>query len=119
MAKRVAGTCYIKVDGDQLEVKGGVECTVGDVTREAVVSTRGVVGFKETQRVPSTKLTAIFTEDFPMEKITEGEDMTITAEFANGKVHTLSGAFLVGESTAKGEEGETDLEFNGTKGIWQ
>ena len=46
MGKRVAGTCFCKVDGDQLEVKGSMECTVGDVTREAVSSTRGVVGIK-------------------------------------------------------------------------
>ena len=25
MAKRVAGICYIKVDGEQLEVSGGVD----------------------------------------------------------------------------------------------
>lgn len=119
MARRVAGVCYIKVDGDQLEVKGGLECTVGDVTRESVMSTRGVAGYKETKRAPSTKLTAIFTPDFPLEKLTEGTDMTITSEFANGKVHVLSGAFLVGETTAKGEDGEVELEFEGTKGIWQ
>ncbi|MEM5371358.1 phage tail tube protein [Paraburkholderia azotifigens] len=119
MAKRVAGTCFIKVDGDQLEVKGSVECTIGDVTNEAVTSTRGVVGRKETVRVPSTKLTAIFMPDFPIAKLTSGEDMTITTEFANGMVHTLSGAFLVGETTGKGDDGEVDLEFNGTKGIWQ
>jgi len=119
MGKRVAGTCFIKVDGDQLEVKGSVESTIGDVTREAVTSTRGVVGTKETVRVPSTKGTFIFTADFPIDKVTSGDDMTITTEYANGKVHTLSGAFVVGEPTAKGEDGEVDLEFNGTKGIWQ
>ena len=119
MGKRVAGPCFCKVDGDQLEVKGRMECTVGDVTREAVLSTRGVVGIKETVRTPSVKLTAIFMPDFPIDKLTTGTDMTITAELANGKVYTLSGAFMVGEPTAKGEDGEIDLEFNGTKGIWQ
>ena len=86
MGKRVAGTCFVKVDGDQLEVKGSLECTVGDTTREAVTSTRGVVGIKETVRVPSTKLTAIFMPDFPIDKLTTGTDMTITSELANGKV---------------------------------
>ncbi|BBP99086.1 hypothetical protein BSFA1_42150 [Burkholderia sp. SFA1] len=119
MGKRVAGTCFIKVDGDQLEVKGSVECTIGDVIRTSVTSTKGRVGYKEEVRVPSTKGTFIFMPDFPIEKLTTGDDLTITTEFANGMVHTLSGASLVGEPTAKAEDGEIDLEFEGDKGIWQ
>ena len=45
--------------------------------------------------------------------------MTITAELANGKVYTLSGAWLEGETSAKGDDGTVDLEFAGLKGIWQ
>ncbi|CAL8476403.1 MULTISPECIES: phage tail tube protein [Caballeronia] len=119
MGKRVAGMCFVKVDGEQLEVKGSLEATIGEVVRETVSSTKGAVGFKETNRVPSVKVTAIFMPDFPIDTLINGTDMTITSEFANGKVHTLSGAYLVGEPTAKGEDGEVDLEFEGTKGIWQ
>jgi hypothetical protein len=119
MAKRIAGACFVKTDGDQLEIKGGVEISAADVTRETVMSTKGVAGFKEMPRAPSLKVTALFTEDFPLETLREGSDMTITAELANGKVFTLSGAYLVGEPTIKGEDGEIDLEFEGSKGIWQ
>jgi hypothetical protein len=119
MGKRIAGTCYIKVDGDQLEVKGGVEIAGMPVTREAVMSTAGVAGFKETVRVPSVKLTAIVGANFPLKKLQEGTDMTVTSELANGMAHTLSSAFLVGDPSIKAEDGEIDLEFNGVKGIWQ
>jgi hypothetical protein len=31
----------------------------------------------------------------------------------------LSGAYLVGEPAVNGEEGTIELQFEGTKGIWQ
>lgn len=119
MAKRVAGICYIKVDGEQLEVSGGVECPLAETSRETVMGLSGPAGFKETAIAPYVKLSAIFVPGFPIEKLREGTEMTVTAELANGKVYTLSGAYLVGETAIKGDEGATDLEFNGAKGQWQ
>lgn len=119
MANRTAGICFVKVDGTQLEIKGGLECPVADKKREVVMSSSGPVGYKETPVAPMVKASAIFTNDFPMEKIRNGTAMTITAEFANGKVYTLSDAFLATEASAKGEEGEVELEFHGIRGAWQ
>lgn len=119
MAKRVAGICYIKVDGEQLEVEGGVECPLTDLKREAVMGLAGVAGMKETALEPYTKVTAIFTPEFPIEKIKNATDMTVTSEMANGKVYTLSGAYLRGEPSVKGDEGKVELDFGGKKGIWQ
>lgn len=119
MADRIAGVCYVKVDGIQLEIKGGLECPLSKVKREPVLSSTGVVGYKETPITPFIKATAMFTRDFPIEKLRSGTDMTGTAEFANGKVYNLSGAWLANEASGKGEEGEVELEFNGMDGGWQ
>lgn len=119
MGKRIAGVCYVKLDGTQLEIKGGLDAPIVARKREAVVSATGVAGFKETTVVPFVKVTTIFTADFPIEQLKAGTDMTVTAEFANGKVYTLSGAWVANEASAKGEEGEIELEFNGTDGVWQ
>lgn len=119
MGKRIAGTCYVKVDGEQLEIKGGLEIAATSVVREEVMSTAGVAGFKETPRAPRVKLTAIVGKNFPLKKLQDGVDMTITSELANGMVHTLSGATMVGEPDIKAEDAEIDLEFVGDKGIWQ
>jgi hypothetical protein len=119
MAKRVAGICYIKVDGEQLEVSGGIECPLLEAKREAVMGLSGVAGFKETAVAPFIKVSAVFTPDFPLDALQNNTEMTITAELANGKVYTLSGGFLVGEPSVKAEDGTTELEFNGKKGIWQ
>lgn len=118
MAKPVAGTCYIKVDGAQIDVSGGVECPLSDVKRDTVMGLAGVAGYKEVAQEPYTKFTGIVPPDFPRQAIVSGVDMTITTEFKNGTVYTLSGAFLKGEPTFKGEDGTVELEFGGTKGIW-
>ena len=119
MAKRVAGICYIKVDGEQLEVSGGVECPIVDVKRETVMGLAGPAGLKETALEPFIKLSAIFMPNFPLSTLQTNTEMTVTAELANGKVYTLSGAFLKGEPSVKGEDGTVDLEFGGKKGQWQ
>lgn len=119
MAQRVAGICYIKVDGEQLEVSGGVEVPIVDVKRESVMGLAGPAGLKETALEPYVKLSAIFMPEFPLETLQTNTEMTITAELANGRVYTLSGAYLKGEPAAKGEDGTVELEFGGKRGQWQ
>lgn len=116
---RVAGICYIKVDGEQLEVSGGVEVPLSDTMRESVMGVAGSAGYKETAQRPFVKVSAIFVAGFPIDKITKGTDMTVTAELPNGRVYTLSGAFLEGEPSAKADDGLIELEFGGKKGQWQ
>lgn len=119
MGRKIAGSCYIKVDGEQLDVKGSVECPITETVRETKMGLNGPSGYKETARLPYIKLAANLPPGFPRKKLSESTDMTVTAELANGTVYTLSGAYLVGEPAANGEEGEVELEFNGDRGIWQ
>lgn len=119
MAGRVSGICYIKVDGSQLEVKGGIETPIARTAKEAVMGLSGNAGYKETIQRQFLKLSAIFTNDFPINTIMQGTNMTLTAELANGRVYTLSNAWLEGEAMANGEEGTLELEFTGITGTWQ
>ncbi|HBC6916883.1 MULTISPECIES: phage tail tube protein, partial [Enterobacteriaceae] len=52
-------------------------------------------------------------------KITSSDEMTITAELANGQVYVLSSAWLHGEANHNAEEGTVDLEFHGEEGDYQ
>lgn len=119
MAQRVAGICYIKVDGEQLEVSGGIEIPMVDIKRETVMGLAGPAGMKETAIEPYVKLTAIFMPNFPLDTLRNNTEMTVTAELANGSVYTLSGAFVRDEPVIKGEDGTVDLEFGGAKGQFQ
>ena len=119
MGKRIAGTCYFKVDGEQLELSSKVEAPLTTKKRETLVSTTGVAGYKEEHRVPYLKATFFIPSGFPRAKLDESDDMSITTELANGTVYTLSGAYVVGEPSYDSEAGTAEYEFNGTKGIWQ
>jgi hypothetical protein len=115
---RVAGVCYIKADGIQLEVKGGIEIPFSPVNRETVMGLAGNAGYKETAQRQYLKLTAVFTPDFPITTLANSTNMTVTAELANGKVFTLVSAYLEGETVSNGEEGTAEIEFTGKTGIW-
>ncbi|MBS1198160.1 MAG: phage tail protein [Proteobacteria bacterium] len=117
--KRVAGICYVKADGEQFDVSGGLEVPLIDVKREAVMSVTGPAGYKETAVEPFIKLSAVVGASFPIETLQSATDMTVTAELPNGMVYTLSGAYIKGEPALKADDGTVDLEFGGIRGQWQ
>lgn len=116
---RIAGTCFLKIDGQQLSLTGGIEVPMNTAVRDDVIGLAGDVDFKETWRAPYTKGTFKVPKDFPVSKITTATSMTITSELANGQVYVLSGAWLSGEANHNAEEGTVDLEFHGTEGFYQ
>ncbi len=115
MGKKVAGTVYVKIDGGQATVTGGAEVPLSDVKRETVAP--GF--FKEEDLPPFVKVTCVDDPDLPIKQIMAADNSTVTVEFANGRVYVLSGAYVVGEPSAKGDDGTIDFEWNGTKGVWQ
>lgn len=118
MTKSLAGTCYVKVNGEQLSLNGSLTCTMNEVTREAILGSTGVAGYSETPIAPSISGTFVVTPDFPMQTIVDDTDMTVTAELANGMVYTLSGAFVSGEVSYSPSDGTVQLTFTGEKGNW-
>lgn len=116
---RIAGMCYLKVDGQQLSLTGGIEVPMNTTVRDDVIGLAGDIDFKETWRAPYTKGTFKVPKAFPVSKIISSTDMTITSELANGQVYVLSGAWLSGEANHNAEEGTVDLEFHGTEGFYQ
>ena len=120
-APKIAGTCYVKVNGSQLELKSdsGIEVPYIDKMREEVMGQSGVVGLKEVAQVPYVKGTFIVGPNFPRETLNDSTDLTITCEFINGTVYVLSGGFVAGEPSYKSDSGELELEFKGVDGVWQ
>jgi len=116
---RLAGTCYIKMDGDQLEVKGGIECPITDNVKETLMGANGPAGYSEMAQRPYIKGTFFFNPNFPISSLSSANDLTVTAELSNGKTYVLSEAWVEGEVPAKNDDGTVDLEFSGMKGQWQ
>ena len=115
MGKKVAGTCYVKVNGQQLVITGGVEAPLGKVKRETI--TAGY--FSEEDLAPFLKVDAVKTPGINWQEIIDGTDMTVTSEFKDGGTYVLTGAYVVGEPNVTGDDGKVPLEFNGTDGDWQ
>lgn len=117
-AKRIAGTCFVKVDGEQLELSGSLAFPLNDVQRTTLTSAAGtVVGYSEITQVPYVSGTFFVKNDFPVETLKSSTSMTVTAECANGMVYTLSEAYLAGDSIEYSpQDGTVTLKWEGTRG---
>ncbi len=118
MKNRIAGTCFVSVDGDQLELGGSLSLSLNSSEKEGLAGLSGVAGYKETPRVPFIELECFVPKGFPLAKIRDGDGLVITAELANGLTGVLSEAWLAGELAINGAEGNTSLRFEGKEGKW-
>lgn len=114
MGQRVGGTSYVKVDGVQMVISGNIEAPLGKFNRETI--TKG--HYKEEEVVPFLSGEYVIPKGLDTDKITKGTNMTITTEFANGKVYTLSGAYVVGDANVGSDEGKASIRFEGDEGDW-
>ena len=118
MGKKVAGTCYVKANAQQITITGGVECPLMPVKRANVMASGGSAGYSETAQEQYVKVTALKVPGSDLKAITEATDLTVTVEYANGDVYTLSDAWVQGEPAQKGDDGTVELEFGGLRGSW-
>ena len=114
MGQKVAGTCYVKVDGAQLVLNGAVEAPLNKFKRETIV--KGY--FKEEDNTPFVKVEAVGVKETDFQKIVNATNATVTVEFANGTVFTLSGGYIAGDANHNSEDGKVSLEWNGNEGDW-
>ena len=115
---RVAGTCYITVDGQELSLSGNLSIPVNTVIREPVLGSGRVVGFSETPVQPQITGDFVVEPETDLRALAEGEDMTVVARLANGMIYTLSGAFLGPQADFSPEDGTVSLTFQGIRGDW-
>lgn len=114
MGKPIGGTCYFKVDGNQLELSGGVTVDVDENEREGVAPG----WFTEKDNIPSIEGEFFIPKDFPIDTITTNTSMTITAELKSGRVAVLSEAYRTGKLEVDGEKGTAKIKFEGKSGKW-
>lgn len=115
MGRKVAGTCYVKINGNQLTLTGGVEAPLSKVARETIA----VGFFSEKDNVPFLKVDAVKTPGIDWEELAAMTDGTVTSEFKDGSTYVLTGAYVVGDLNVTGDDGKVAIEFNGSAGDWQ
>lgn len=112
-AARIAGTCFLKLDGQQYDLKGDLSVMPHSIKREGVAGMDGIHGFKETQVVPFIEGTVTLSPGLSVKALQGVSDSTVTAELSNGKVYVLRNAWFAGEPAIDGAEGQVPLRFEG------
>lgn len=115
MSKKVAGVCYLKVDGTQYALRGSLTVSPDSIEREGVAGQDGVHGYKETPRVPSISADITDTDGLSLEALLAITDATVTAELSTGKVYVLRNAWTKGGHELDTTEGQVSVTFEGMK----
>lgn len=116
MAGRIAGVCFIKVDGRQYNLRGNLVVSISPTERAGVAGQDGVHGFIETPRVPFIAGNFSDTDDLSINDLDAIENATITAELANGKAYILRGAWTKSAHEIDGAQGQVAVRFEGLSG---
>lgn len=110
---RIAGIAYLKVDGEQIDIRGKFKYKVNTVKREVITGQDGVHGYKE---MPEAPYISGDVDDMPGTRLKRLEgitDATITLELANGKTIVLNNAWWEDTSEVDTEEGSYPVKFVG------
>lgn len=112
--EKIGGIVFVKVDGEQLRVKGNVTYNLGLPLREPVVGHDGVHGFKEVPQVAFIELEMTDKKDLSLKKFLSITSATVTAQLNNGKTIVLRNAANVSEGTGNSEEANMTVRFVGS-----
>ena len=115
MAQRFAGIAYLKVDGDMLPLRGNFTVSPSMVERTMIAGQDGVHGYQELPRVPYIEGDISLTPEVNLEVIEAQTNVTVTAELANGKSYSLSGATCKAALEANTRDGQARIRW---EGLW-
>ena len=115
MADKIAGTAFLKVDGEQISIGGTFKLAPFLVSREGVVGLSGVAGYKENNVVPYVEIEALKTPKTDLEKIQKVTDATVTCELASGEVWAFRNAWFSGLMELDAAEGKMTIKFEALK----
>ena len=114
----VGGKVFVRVDGARLLVAGNVTTNIGqEVVRETKVGLDGVHGYTDAAVAEFLQVDVTETPDFPLSRLNQVDDGTVTAELSDGRTLVLPHAHQVGDLERNPEEGTiASVRFEGTGG---
>lgn len=112
-SNRIAGTIYVRVDGEQMYCRGGWKVNFAKKVREGVAGQDVVHGYLEKPAIPSIEGEVTDRANLSLAKLADVENATVTIELANGKIYVLSEAWLVSELSVETEDGKLSVKFEG------
>lgn len=115
----LAGVVFVKVDGQQLSVRGTCTISPQPQTRTGLAGADGVHGFTCAWRVPYIEVEITERPAFSMDALYGVDDATVTAEIANGEVWVLRNAWQADEMVLDAIEGSLTVRFEGLSCVRQ
>jgi len=116
MNRRVGGTLFVKVNGEQLQAKGEFTYNVNPVKRESVVGADTIHGFKEEPKAIFCEGAITDSDELDLQALQATRDATVILELANGKTVTFSEAFYAADGDVTHVEGEIQFRFEAISG---
>ena len=117
MAK-VAGTCFLKVNGEQYSLRGNLTISLGGFERESAVGLDQYHGIIEKPRASFIEADITDTDGLDIKTLENLNNVTVTVELINGKVGILRQATQINALELKAEDGTITIKFEGPEGEW-
>ena len=115
---KVAGTCFIKVNGTQYSLRANMNISIGDNEKESVVGLDRYHGIKEKPRASFIECDITDSADLDIKVLENLTDATVTVELINGKVAVLREATQVKAIELNAEDGQMGIRFEAPRGEW-
>jgi len=114
-SQRIAGIVYVKVTSpagtQQLEIRGKWKVVPTPTEKEGIAGQDGVHGYKEMPKVPFMEGDVTNGRSFDPRVLDGADDITATAELANGQVWVGVSGWRAGVSEIDTEEGSIPLKL--------
>lgn len=110
---RIAGTCFLSVDGKNYLVSGDFEYSPSKVERETLVGMDIVHGYSEKPAVPHISGTIRDAGGLKVADLNAMTNVTVVAELANGKIIIGRNMWTVDKQTAKATDGNIEVKWEG------
>lgn len=110
---RIAGTCYLSVDGVRVALQGEFSYRPASPTREAMMGMDGFHGYKEKPGQGQIKAKLRDSSGISVAALGQQTNVTVTAELANGKTVIGRNMFVTEPPMSDAEEAVIDITWEG------
>jgi hypothetical protein len=115
MTQRIGGVAFWYVNGTRLSLRGNFTVSPDIMERAGVAGLDDVHGYIETPVIPFMEGDVSLEPGTTVEDIQTIEDVTVTAELANGLVCTLSNAWKAGRVEINAHDGSFRVRLEGKR----
>ena len=109
----IAGTAYLKVDGQMYPLKGSLTVSISPVERNGIAGQDYVHGYQELPRVPYIEGDLSTVPGLSLEQLLTETDVTVVAQLANNMQYVLTSATCKGGFENNTRDGQVRVRWEG------